>query len=129
MEKQFKLERRRSPRARRVISIQFHLVSSSTKGGDRNWHLSTTNDMSASGLSFVSEVPYAVDDILEVNVVMSGVLDIFKGYGKVVRIEKMADGMLYLIAVKFVNRDDQKDPNAQSTQQKIRSFASLFEKF
>ena len=33
---------------------------------------------------------------------MSGVLDIFKGYGKVVRVERKESAAFYLIAVKFI---------------------------
>lgn len=95
-------ERRGASRARRILSIQFRLHKSRFKGGDERWHLSTTYDMSVLGLSFLSEVPYHVDDQLEVHVVMSGVLDIFQGYAKVVRVEKKETGSFYLVAIKFV---------------------------
>ncbi|MDP2654262.1 MAG: PilZ domain-containing protein [Candidatus Omnitrophota bacterium] len=95
-------ERRESIRARRILSIQFRMVKSSLRDSDKSWHLSMTNDMSVSGLSFLSEVPYHMDDTLELHVVMSGVLDIFKGYGKVVRVEKKESAAFYLIAVRFI---------------------------
>jgi len=97
-------ERRQSIRAKRILSIQFRLGKSKVKDNDtdKSWHLSTTYDMSVLGLSFLSEVPYYVDDTLELHVVMSGVLDIFKGYGKVVRVERKESAAFYLIAVKFI---------------------------
>lgn len=95
-------ERRQAIRAKRILSIQYRLAKSKFKDSDKSWHLSTTYDMSVLGLSFLSEVPYYVDDALELNVVMSGVLDIFKGYGKVMRVERKESAAFYLIAVKFV---------------------------
>ena len=95
-------ERRQAVRAKRILSIQYRLAKSKFKDCDKSWHLSTTYDMSVLGLSFLSEVPYYVDDSLELNVVMSGVLDIFKGYGKVMRVERKESAAFYLIAVKFV---------------------------
>ena len=103
MNKHLIQERRKAIRAKRVLSIQFRLIRTRVKGGDTSWHPSTTHDMSISGISFLSEVPYHIGDVLELHVVMSGVLDIFKGYGQVVRIEEKQKGALYLIAVKFVN--------------------------
>ena len=95
-------ERRQAIRAKRILSIQFRLAKSKFKDSDKSWHLSTTYDMSVLGLSFLSEVPFYVDDMLELHVVMSGVLDIFKGYGKVVRVERKESAAYYLIAVKFI---------------------------
>jgi hypothetical protein len=95
-------ERRQAVRAKRILSIQFRLAKSKIKESDKSWHLSTTYDMSVLGLSFLSEVAYHVDDTLELHVVMSGVLDIFKGYGKVVRMERKESAAFYLIAVKFI---------------------------
>ena len=94
-------ERRQAIRAKRILSIQFRLAKSKFRDSDKSWHLSTTYDMSVLGLSFLSEVPFSVEDTLELHVVMSGVLDIFKGYGKVVRVERKESAAFYLIAVKF----------------------------
>lgn len=102
MVKQEIQERRRAVRAQRILSIQYRLVSSKMRNVDRHWHLSTTHDMSANGLSFLSDIVYRIDDILELQVVMSGVLDVFKGYGQVVRIDKKDTGSFCFIAVKFV---------------------------
>ena len=96
-------ERRQAARAKRILSIQYRLHKSLIKNADRSWHLSTTHDMSATGLSFLSEVPYLVDDVLELHVVMSGVLDVFKGYGQVVRVERKETGAFYFIAVRCVD--------------------------
>ena len=108
-------ERRQAVRAKRILSIQYRLAKSKSKDSDKSWHLSTTYDMSVLGLSFLSEVPYSVDDILELHVVMSGVLDIFKGSGKVVRVDRKESAAFYLIAVKFIEntgiiRRKQKSP-------------------
>jgi len=103
MVKQLTAERRKALRARRILSIQYRMVKSRYKDGDTQWHLSTTHDMSLLGLAFLSDVPYAIDDALELHVVMSGILDIYKGYGKVVRVERKTTGAFYLIAVKFVD--------------------------
>ena len=96
-------DRRIAIRAKRILSIQYRLHKSQIKNADHSWHLSTTHDMSALGLSFLSAVPYLVDDILEMHVIMSGVLDIFKGYGQVVRIERKETGAFYFIAVRCID--------------------------
>lgn len=101
MVKQSVEERRQAIRAKRILSIQYRLSKSKVKDSDKSWHLSTTYDMSVLGLSFLSEVPFYVNDLLELHVVMSGVLDIFKGVGKVVRVERKENAAFYMIAVKF----------------------------
>ncbi|MCB9771751.1 MAG: PilZ domain-containing protein [Candidatus Omnitrophica bacterium] len=102
MVKQATDERRRAVRAQRILSIQYRVVQTKTRKADKHWHLSTTHDMSATGLSFLSDIVYRIDDVLEMHVVMSGVLDVFKGYGQVVRIDKKDTGSFCFIAVKFV---------------------------
>ena len=101
MVKQLIGDRRNATRAKRILSIQFRLTKSRYKGGDTHWHLSTTQDMSIMGLSFLSEVHYHIDDILELHVVMSGILDVYKGCGKVIHVQKKETGVFYLIGVKF----------------------------
>ncbi|HPB69072.1 MAG TPA: PilZ domain-containing protein [Candidatus Omnitrophota bacterium] len=96
-------EMRQALRAKRILSIQFRIVKTRIRKADKRWHLSTTHDMSFLGLAFFSDIPLHVDDIIEMNVVMSGILDIFKGYGQVVRVEKKAAGVFFLIAIKFVD--------------------------
>lgn len=102
MVKQIVEDRRQAIRAQRILSIQYRVVSTKSRNTDKHWHLSTTHDMSANGLSFLSDVVYRIDDVLELQVVMSGVLDVFKGYGQVVRIDKKDTGSFCFIAVKFV---------------------------
>jgi len=104
MAKDFEKERRQALRAKRILSIQFRLAQSKAKNTDKNWHLSTTHDMSILGISFLSEIPFLIDDIIELQIVMSGVVDIFKGYGQVVRIQKKTRGSYYLVAVKLVKK-------------------------
>lgn len=103
MVKQTNEDRRQGVRAQRILSIQYRLIKGCSKSADKHWHLSTTSDMSIVGVSFLSDVLYHVDDVLEINVVMSGILDIFKGYGQVVRVEKKETGSFCLIALKFVS--------------------------
>lgn len=101
-------ERRQAIRARRILSIQFRLVKSRSKKTlhDTPWHLSTTYDMSAVGLAFLSDAPYQLGDVLELNIVISGVIDVYKGLGQVVRVaEKSA--ATFLVAVKFVDEPTQ----------------------
>jgi hypothetical protein len=95
-------ERRIHIRAKRVLSIEFRLVSPKRKNMDTQWHLSTTQDMSLGGIAFFSDVEYRVGDVLEVRVVMSGILDIFKGLVKIVRVEQRSAHSYFLVAVKFV---------------------------
>ena len=99
-------ERRSAIRTKRILSIQYRLHGEKAK--NEAWHLSTTHDMSVSGISFLSEVAFNVDDILELQVVMSGVLDIFKGYSKVIRVEKKSTGSYYLIAIKLMEEASSK---------------------
>jgi c-di-GMP-binding flagellar brake protein YcgR len=96
-------ERRIHLRAKRVLSIEFRLSSPKRKNADTTWHLSTTQDMSLGGIAFFSDVEFRVADILEVRVVMSGILDVFKGLVKIVRVEQRSAHSYYLVAVKFVN--------------------------
>ena len=107
MVKQILEDRRSAIRAQRILSIQYRVVATKTRGADKHWHLSTTHDMSATGLSFLSDIVYGIDDTLELHVVMSGVLDVFKGYGQVVRIDKKDTGSFCFVAVKFVKSPTQ----------------------
>jgi c-di-GMP-binding flagellar brake protein YcgR len=104
MVKQSGEERRFWVRAKRVLSIEYKLAKTRRKTVDNRWHLSTTEDMSYGGLSFYTEQELKKDEILEMRVVMSGILDIFDGFGRIVRVEKKASAGYYLIGVKFVER-------------------------
>ena len=100
-EKSFE-ERRDSVRARRIITVRHRLVKHKGKKTDSPWQLSTTENMSLSGLLFVSALPYEASDIVELQVVMSGVLDIFNGFGQVVRTSRNKGGY-YHVGVKYVD--------------------------
>ncbi len=102
MVKQSIEERRSGIRAKRILSIQYRLVKSKAKNRDSSWQLSTTEDMSISGLAFLSAQSFTPGDILEVQVVMSGVLDIYTGLARVVRTERKQTAAYYLVGVKFL---------------------------
>ena len=97
-------EKRGAERANRVVAIKHRLIKSSskkTKNMEAEWSLSTTKNMSVTGLLFMSELPYKVGDTLELNVTMSGVIDIVKGQAQVVRVHEKGSHS-YDIAVKLV---------------------------
>ena len=102
-------ERRDSVRAKRIITIRHRLVEHNGKKSESIWQLSTTEDMSLSGLLFISALHYQVGDVLELQVVMSGVLDIFNGYGKVMRSTRNKGGY-YQVGVKYVDLKIKKRP-------------------
>lgn len=97
-------ERRDSIRAKRIVTVRhrLHKHKSKKKAKASAWQISMTENMSYSGLLFVSAIGYEAKDIIELEVVMSGLLDIFKGYGEVIRQTKQKGGFFY-IAVKYVN--------------------------
>lgn len=95
-------DRRDSVRAKRIITVRHRLIKHKNRKVNSMWQLSTTENMSLSGLLFVSALVYHPGDIIELQVVMSGVLDIFNGYGKVVRVS-LNKGGYYQVAVKYVN--------------------------
>ena len=100
-------ERRDSVRASRIITVRHRLVKHKGKQVESMWQLSTTENMSLSGLLFVSALPYEADDIVELNVVMSGVLDIFNGFGQVMRTSRNKGGY-YHVGVKYVDLKSKK---------------------
>ena len=95
-------ERRDSIRAKRIITVRHRLVKHNNRKVESMWQLATTENMSLSGQLFVSALPYHAGDIVELQVVMSGALDIFNGYGKVVRASRNKGGH-YLVAVRYVD--------------------------
>lgn len=98
-------ERRSYERIKRALAIQFRLRNGKNGRMDTDrWHLSMTIDMSAGGIAFQSSVPFSVGDMLELHVVMSGIVDVVKATGKIVRVEELAPGQLYSIAVQFTKR-------------------------
>lgn len=101
MVKQLMDEKREYIRAKRILSVRHRLVKRKNKPMYDFWYLSTTEDMSVNGLLFTSAMPYQKNDIIELEIVMSGVLDIFRGYGKVVRVHKKESGAFYSVAVQY----------------------------
>jgi hypothetical protein len=95
-------ERRDSIRAKRIITVRHRLIKHNQRKVDSMWQLATTENMSLSGLLFVSAIAYHPGDIIELQVVMSGVLDIFNGFGKVIRSSRNKGGY-YQVAVKYVD--------------------------
>jgi len=96
-------ERRGCSRATRILSIEYRLYKSRRRHSDPNWHLSTTEDVSPAGLSFYSDYEYRPGDILDVRVVMSGLLEVFKGQCEVVRAEQKRLGACFFIALRFTS--------------------------
>ncbi len=95
-------DRRDSVRIRRIVTVRHKLFKRAGKKHEDIWQLATTEDMSYSGLLFSSALPYKMDDIIELQVVMSGVLYLFNGYGKVVRVAKEKGGTFH-VAVKYAD--------------------------
>ena len=95
-------ERRDSVRAKRIITVRHRLFKHNNRKVNTMWQLATTENMSLSGLLFVSALAYQSGDIIELEVVMSGVLDIFNGYGKVIRAIRNKSGY-YQVGIKYVD--------------------------
>ena len=95
-------ERRDSIRAKRIVTVRHRLFKHKGKKVSSPWQISMTEDMSFSGLLFVSAIEYEAGDIVEIEVVMSGLLDIFNGFGLVVRREKRKGGFFH-VAVKYID--------------------------
>lgn len=95
-------DRRDSVRVKRIVTVRHRLYKRDSKKYSDIWQLATTEDMSYSGLLFASVLPYKTGDTLELEVVMSGVLYLFKGYGSVVRVSENRKGYYY-IGIKYVD--------------------------
>ena len=95
-------DRRDSIRAPRIITVRHRLVKHKGRKVNGPWQMSVTENMSLSGLLFISAVAYERNDLVEVEVVMSGILDIFKGYGEVMRSTQHKGGHYY-VAIKYVD--------------------------
>jgi len=102
-------DRRDSVRAKRIITVRHRLIKHDGRKVNSMWQVAATENMSLSGLLFVSALVYHLGDIIELQVVMSGVLDIFNGYGKVVRVFRNKGGY-YQIAVKYVDLKPKRRP-------------------
>lgn len=95
-------ERRDSIRVKRIIAVHHRLIKHNSRKVNSVWQLATTEDMSLSGLLFGSALVYHPGDIIELQVVMSGILDIFNGFGKVIRVSRNKGGY-YQVGVKYVD--------------------------
>ena len=95
------VDRRNGERADRVIAISHRLLKRAGRKVFSDWSLSTTKNMSHSGLLFLSSVPYRKNDILELQVVMSGVIEIFNGQAQVARVEEKGS-CSFDIGVKYI---------------------------
>jgi hypothetical protein len=95
-------ERRDSVRAKRIITVRHRLFKHNGRKVDSMWQVATTENMSLSGLLFVSALAYHPGDTIELQVVMSGILDIFNGFGKVIRATRNRGGY-YQVGVKYVD--------------------------
>ncbi len=94
-------ERRKYPRVARILSIQYRLKRSKYKDADKTtWYNSNTHDMSVEGVAFITSRAFMVGDILELQVVMSGILNVVSAEGKIVRIEEKKRDK-YLIGVQL----------------------------
>jgi len=94
-------ERRKYPRVERILSVQYRVKRSKMAEEDKTtWYNSNTYDMSVDGLAFIASRPFLVGDILELRVVMSGVLDVVRAHGRIVRVEDMTKGR-YLVGVQL----------------------------
>lgn len=103
-------ERRKHVRARRVLSVQHRLYKRKAKIIKGTWHSSLTENMSVSGLLFISPMPYLEGDILQMRVVMSGVLDIFGGLGKVIRVSATRNRKNFYVAVRYLSAEKSRRP-------------------
>lgn len=113
-------ERRNFIRAKRVMSIQYRLLKSKIKTPTtKTWHLSATHDMSLGGVGFYSDVEYRVGDIIELQVIMSGLLHIYDGSAEVVRVEKK--GSVYFVGVRILSKSTtKKAPTLRKTNRTVK---------
>ena len=117
-------ERRDFSRAKRILSIEYRLYKSKRQHGGPEWHLSTTEDISPEGLSFYSDHEYHQGDILDVRVVMSGLLEVFKGHGEVVRVEQKRLGACFFVALRFAGKSAERTPSVRSKRTSRKSYPS-----
>ncbi len=102
-------ERRDSVRVKRIVTVRHRLIKRNNHKVNSIWQLAATQNMSLSGLLFLSALAYHPGDIIELRVVMSGVLDIFNGFGKVVRVFRNKVGY-YQVGVKYVDLKSKRRP-------------------
>ena len=112
-------DRRDSIRAVRIVTVKHRRVQHNGHQVDGTWQVSMTENMSVSGLLFVSAFIYEKDDLIELEVVMSGMVDLFKGYGRVIR-STHHKGDHYHVAVKYVDLKEMPKPKTRSAKRIIK---------
>ena len=125
MVKQMSDEKREYVRAKRILSVRHRLVKRKNKPMHDFWYLSTTEDMSVNGLLFTSAMPYQKNDVIELEIVMSGVLDIFRGHGRVVRVQKKESGAFYSVAVQYLDVTAKRPRAAGLSTRRNRTFKKV----
>ena len=96
-------ERRDSVRAKRIITVRHRLIKHNNRKVNSMWQLAVTENMSLSGLLFVSALVYITPAIsLNSRSLWPVSFDIFNGFGKVIRNTRNKNGS-YQIAVKYVD--------------------------
>ena len=94
-------ERRDGCRINRIVAVSHRLAVARKNKPLAAWSLSTTKNKSHSGLLFVSAVPYRKNAVLELQVVMSGIIDLYNGQAMVMRVQEVGN-TLFEIGVKFL---------------------------
>ncbi|MBF0479780.1 MAG: PilZ domain-containing protein [Candidatus Omnitrophica bacterium] len=125
MEKTPEQDRRAFNRAKRVLSIEYRLSKGIGRTAEKKWHLSTTYDMSVNGVAFFSEFEYQQNDILDLKVTMSGLLEIYRGLGTVVRLSKKKSGIYYLVGVKLLVKKSETGTKLQSKSKTTKKHPSI----
>jgi hypothetical protein len=95
-------ERRQGLRADRVIALQHRLVKRGGRKAEAVWSLSTTRNMSYSGLLFMSAQPYKEGDVIELEIVLAGMIDIYNGLAEVVRVRSIESDQ-YDIGARYIH--------------------------
>ena len=95
-------ERRQALREKRSLVIEHKLYKRNGIVVNGSWRSSITENMSLVGILFNSDIPYHIEDIIEARVKMSG-LDIYKGYGRVVRVEEDKSKDISRVAIAFLD--------------------------
>jgi len=94
-------ERRRSQRSSRIVSVRHRLYKRSQKTFKSEWFLTASDNISLTGLHFCSAFEYKADDLIELQISMSGTWDIFRGFGKVVRVNRKENAAFYCLAIDY----------------------------
>lgn len=97
-------ENRKSIRAERSFDIRHRLSKQNRQRVIEPWIMSKTKDISSSGICFASPVLYQKDDILDIEVMTAGIIEVYKGLAKVVRIQEQWGH--YYTALMFIEKKD-----------------------